>query len=209
MDWSSASEMDDLFERALVTTDEAYLRAERRLRAEEAEGLGALRQNLEHADPLGRLIARVTVDWAEASGDDFEKAGQYLDALPAYYSRTAARVPPVGGVEHMLTTRFDGRLGEFLALRLVKETTWPHWRVMTVLAYLDRHKNPATTDALIRFAVQTPDERWRTAAIDVLKNMGDPALGTKLAAERQRLQQQGGTFPIALAALASSLGQVA
>lgn len=191
-----------LFERALATSDEAYLWAESQLRERIPEQAAALRESLAHDDPLGQLMAKVMLDWSEAQSETFEKADKYLDVLPAYFRRTAALQPPVRGVEQTLTAAFGPRLSEFLALRLAKQRTWPNWRVMSTLAYLDRHKNPATTVALIRFAAQTAQPAWRTAAVEVLRALRDPMLAQKIADERRRVQQQGGALPPALTALA-------
>lgn len=209
MNGSERLDIEALFERAVASEDEAYQRAEDRLRAALGEAAPTLRAKLSHTDPVGRLTARVMLEWAEASGDDFEKANQYLDVLAQRFSQTAAGMPPARAVVQTLSARFGSRLSELLALRLVKQTTWPSWRVMTALGYLDQHKNPATTDALIRFAAQTQVPRFQQAAAKVLAASGDPALPTKLAAEQRRLQQQGAALPTVLASLGGGQNPVA
>jgi hypothetical protein len=81
--------------------------------------------------------------------------------------------------------------------------------VLTALGYLDRHRNPATTEALIRFAAQSREPRLQQLVAQVVANIGDPALAQKLQAERDRLAGQGGTLPPALASLATSSGATA
>jgi hypothetical protein len=200
---------DALFERALVSEDEAYRLAETRLR--ESADSAALQRNLTHADPVGRLMANVMLEWSETAGAgaDFEKAAQYLDSVERRFARTVAGVPPVRAVVQNLSATFGGRLTEFLALRLVKESQPPPWRALAVLGYLERHGNPATTDAVIRFASRTALPQLQQAAARVLASSGDPALAQKLAAERERLAREGGQLPPVLAALTSPLGGVA
>jgi hypothetical protein len=196
---------DPLFQRALVTEDEAYLMTERAL-LEEPEHTEALRQGLGHPDPVARLTANVMLEWAEAEGDpardhSFTAALRYLDYAERRFARTAAQTPPVQGVVEQLSARFGGQLAELLALRLVKQPRQASWRVLTTLGYLDRHKTPAVTEALIRFAAQTPSPQLQRMTVAVIAGLGDPELRRKLIAERERLAGQGAAMPPALAAL--------
>ena len=201
-DHTDRSELEALFERAVVSEDEAYERVEARIRQAGAEAAPVLRQNLDHTDPVGQLTARVLLEWTEAASDDYVKAAQYLELLPGRFVGTVVQAPPVRGVLHNLNARFGSRLAEFLALRLVKQSQPANWEVLTSLAYLDQHKNPAVTEALIRFAVRAARPNWQQMAARVLKNLGDPALAARLAAERQRLAQAGRSLPPSLLSLA-------
>jgi hypothetical protein len=202
MDSAEMSDLEALFERAVVSEDEAYERVEAHLRQAGEEAAPVLRRNLDHADAIGQLAARVLLEWSESGGDDFDKASRYLELLPARFAGTAARTPPVRGVLHNLSARYGGRLAEFLALRLVKQSQPANWEVLTSLAYLDQYKNPAVTEALIRFAARTTQPQWQQLATRVLRDLGDPALAAKLTAERGRLAQNGRSLPPALLALA-------
>src|SRR5215217_6329700 len=102
MDGDDLNDVEDLFERAIVSEDEAFVLAEERLRQAGSDGAAAARQRLDHPDPVGRLTARVVIDWAEA-GDELDRARRYLAALPRRFAGTAAVTPPVRGVVDNLT----------------------------------------------------------------------------------------------------------
>jgi hypothetical protein len=196
---------DPLFQRALVTEDEAYLMTERAL-LEAPEHTEALTQALEHPDPVARLTANVMLEWGEAEGDPaqdhpFTAALRDLDDAERRFADTAAQTPPVRGAVEQLSARYGGRLAELLALRLVKQPGQASWRVLTTLAYLDGHKTPAVTEALIRFAAHTPSPKLQRMTAAVIAGLGDPQLRRKLTAERERLAAQGAAMPPALAAL--------
>lgn len=199
---SEPSETHSLFRRALITEDEAYTVVESRLRAL-PESAPVMRENLDHPDPIGRLLAGVMLDWTESEDHDFDVALRRLDQLERRFASTVAGAPSPVATADNLTARFGGRLAELLALRLVKEPRQEQWRALTALAYLDRHRTPAVSDALIRFAAITPDPHTQQLAARVLGGIGDPALARKIAAERERLAAQGRSMPPAIAALAS------
>jgi hypothetical protein len=207
MNRSDESNADALFERALVSEDEAYRQAEGRLR--EVADTAALERQLSHPDPVGRLIAAVVLESAGATGDDFTKATEYLDRAERRFAETVAGTPPVRGIVDNLSRTFDGRLADFLALRLVKESEPPPWRALVTLAYLERHPSPTANDAVIRFAARTEAPELQQVAAQVLAKSGDPDLAQKLAAERERLAPAGRALPPALATLASAPGEVA
>ncbi|MFL5910942.1 MAG: hypothetical protein ACJ768_10280 [Gaiellaceae bacterium] len=204
---NGSSDFEAVFRRAMISEGDAYLMAESELR-DSPESAPVLRAHLSDPDPIGRLAAGVMLEWSESSGDDFGQVTEYLDDLQRTFAPTVAGAPRVTGVIEDLTRRFGGRLAEFLALRLVQQPQ-PSWRVLTTLGYLDRHKNPATTEALIRFAAQTREPRLQQLAAQVVANLGDPALAQKLQAERDRLVAQGGALPPALASITASPGATA
>jgi hypothetical protein len=187
----------DAFRRALATEDEAYLRWEERL--VEAAPDAEPPVDLVESSPMGPLLAELMQEAARNGGEEFEQATAYLDDLAARAARTAMLVPRADIVIEKLTARFGNRLTAFLGLRLVKDSALPDWRVMATLGYLDRHKTPAATEALIRFAARTSVPRQQAFAVTVLRGSGDPALAQKLAAERSRL---GRDLPAALTSLA-------
>lgn len=193
---SSAESVADAFRRALVAEDEAYLRWEEQLLEAAPDAEPPL--ELVESEPMGGLLGEL-MEAARRGGDDFEQANAYLDKVAARAARTAMRVPRADSVAEKLTARFGDRLTAFLALRLAKESALPDWRVMATLGYLDRHKTPAVTEALIRFAARSKVPRQQALAATVLRGLGDPALAQKLAAERTRL---GRDLPAALTGLA-------
>jgi HEAT repeat protein len=199
---------DPRFRRALVTEDEAYLMAERELR-ESPERAEMATEALEHPDPVARLMADVVLEWAEAEDHPFSAALRDLDDAEQRFAGTVVHTPPVRAMVGDLSDRYGGRLAELLALRLVKQPEQASWRVLVTLGYLDRHKTPAVTEALIRFAATSPHAKLQQTTARVIAGLGDPDLPRKLAAERDRLARQGAAIPPALAALGGTPASVA
>lgn len=194
--------MQALFDTAVQSHGQAYLDADRKLRAGGIAAEMVLRANLHHADPVARMLARTTLDWFEGSAKDYQDTLDYLDYLPARLSRTPITVPWPDGVGAYLTQHFEGRVADFLAVRLVKGTDWEEWRVAGVLYYyLKEQARPSTTEPVLRFAVETKNDEWRGWAIETIQASKDPDLKNKLDVERRRTQALAIPFPAALAAL--------
>jgi hypothetical protein len=193
--------MDALFEKAVVSYGKDYLEAELALRNGGSAATLFLQKNLTHPDPVARLMARCLLDWMEGNRPEYIAALNYLDTLPKILARTPITSPDPTASARYLTKHYGDRVADVLALRLVKETDWPHWRVMAVLFYLQEHHLPSTTAALIRFAAQTGNERWRDTAVQAIKAIEDPDLPAKITAERQRLEKLQRVLPPPLAAL--------
>jgi hypothetical protein len=188
---------DQVFAQALDAEDDAYLRAESRLRG---SGHAILEPQLANPDPVGRLLAGVLLEWAETEDPGFDKALQYLDLVERRFAGTVIGVPPVGPVVDNLSTTFGNRLAEFLALRLVKVPTMAEWRARTTLTYLQQHPTPAVTDALLRYAATAPSP-LQAAAVRGITLARDPILTSKIAAEQTRLAASGRSLPPAVAQL--------
>lgn len=199
-DISDMSDMEALFQRALVSEDEAYLNAEARLMESAREAPGSLGR-LAPDDPVGRLLARV-LESAEERAADVEEASRYLDEAERWFARTVVGVPRVDAVVENLTRQHGGRLAEVLALRLVRVPSAPEWRARTALAYIERHPTPTVTEAVVRFATTTQLPQHQAAVARTLAAIDDPAMGSKVAAERERLARSGRSLPPALASLA-------
>ena len=196
--------MSTLFERAVEATGTGYLALEtelRRVAPLQGPDRDAIRAGLGHGDPMARLLAAVLLDWSGSRGGDFDGALAYLDRLPGKLSRTAMGTPSPTGTESYLTLHFGGRVADLLAVRLVKEESWPSWKALAVVFYLARHKQVDTTPALIRFAIETPVAEWRQLAIDAIREMGDPALTAKVAGEMARARTMKHPVPAEVRAL--------
>src|SRR5262245_4070266 len=96
MTGSDPPNADALFERALASEDEAYRLAEEQLR--DVADTAALQRQLSHPDPVGRLMAAVLLESAEAKGDDFRKATEYLERAESRFAETVVGTPPVRGI---------------------------------------------------------------------------------------------------------------
>lgn len=196
--------IDKTFAEAVTAMGKDYLDAEKKLRDAGAAAGPALRAQENHPDPVGRLLARCLADWVEGKAPNNDKALQHLDELPARKARTVMQVPSPSGTAAYLTKHFGASVVDCLALRLVKAVDWPHWRVMAVLLYLQQHKPPTATAALVRFVAETSNDEHRDLALQVLKEVDDPDLAAKIAFERARLAKVKKALPQGLADLEAS-----
>jgi len=191
------SHMKTNFEQALQSFGAEYVRLELDMsRAPLDPGDAAwLKEQQGSRDPAASLLATVVLNRAGPRRDDYKQALDYLEQLPAKFVGTVMRKPSGVGVEGYLTLHFEGRLAELLALRLIKEPEWPHWEVVAAILYLQTHKVPATTGALIRFAIEAPSDQQRKLAIDAIHAIGDPELPAKLMYELARAKSLSRRVP--------------
>jgi hypothetical protein len=196
--------MDALFDKAVRNSGQAYLDADRALRDAGPSAAPTLRQNLNNPDAIARMVARTTLDWFEGSAADYQAVLDYLDSLPARLARTPIPSPSPLGVASYLSLHFGARAVDFLAVRLVKGTDWPHWRVIGVIFYLKEQAHPSATAALLRFAAETMEEELRGYAVEAIVAAHDADLKAKVAAERKYQAALGKQLPAAIDALASS-----
>lgn len=187
--------MDPVVAQATTSSGREYVALEERLRAGGQEALVALRRRLADPDPVNQLMASVLIGWIEGRAAECQAALEFLDSLERRLAKTPVGNPPPVGVAAELDDRFGPRVAECLALRLVKENDWPHWRVMGTVLYLRDQKVPATTSALVRFAALTPNPAWQKGAVEAIAAIQDPDLPRKLDIERQRLASTGKTLP--------------
>ena len=190
--------MDSVVAQAGASSGEEYLALEERIRGGGEEAVAALRRHLADPDPVRQLMARTLLAWMEGRAPECPAALEFLDNLAARLAKTPVGNPPPVGVAAELADRFGPRAAECLALRLVKETAWPHWRVMGVIFYLKNQKVPATTSALIRFAATTTNTTWQQGAVDAIEAIRDPEVSRKVDLERQRLASERKDLPAPL-----------
>jgi hypothetical protein len=191
---------EDVLARILVSEDDAYLLAERRLlESIPAEVLRTVSEG--HEDALAELVPTVA-EWYQEAPSVVEELDRYLDDAERWFRNTVRLAPPVDGVVDVLSARFGPRIADLLALRLTRTPNAPPWRTLTVLGFLDRHPSRAATNALIRFATTTAVPHFQALAAHALSTSRDPALTRKLAAEQQRLARAGRTLPEPLSTLA-------
>lgn len=195
--------MDALFESVVASSGAAYVEADRKLRDSGALAEPTLRKNLHNPDPIARLLARTTLDWLEGSAQDYQAVLDYLEYIPNRLSRTPVGNPPPLLVASYLSLQFGARAVDFLAARLVKGTDWPHWKVVGVIFYLEKQARPSATEALLRFAAETPSTEWRGFAIEAIGAAHDPDIKDKIALERQYQASRGKQLPPALESLAA------
>ena len=193
--------MDEVVAQAAASSGRAYVALEEQLRAGGQEATDPLRRRLADPDPVNQLMARVLLAWIAGQAPECSEALEYLQALERRLAKTPVGSPPPVAVATELDDRFGPRVAECLALRLVKELDWPHWRVMGVLFYLRDQQVAETTSALLRFGTLTSNDAWRQAAVEAIQAIQDPDLRRKLDLERQRLTAAGQSLPAALEVL--------
>ena len=197
--------MDEIFRRAVQQAGQDYVDAERELLQGGAAAVVTLRAQLTgNRDPLARLVAECVLDQIEGRKPEYAEAMAYIDGLPLKLARTPITSPSPTGIASYLTKHYGDRVAPYLALRLVKGTDWPRWKVNGVLFYLRDQRVPATSFPLLRFAVETGVDEWRGTAVEALRNIEDPGLRAKIEAERQRLQRERRTLPEPIAELEAS-----
>ncbi len=206
----------DLFDLAMAAKDEAYLDAEKQLRAAGTAAVGELRRHQADAEPIACLFADTLIPWIEGASPDNDAALAYLDELPVRIARTPAGTPRADGIPWYLRRHYQDRVVPIMALRLVMVPSLPRWYALGVASYLGEQRNRTATSALVRFAVETrepaglgrprprspaDEERWRLA-VDAIKEIADPDLRSKLEAERACLARRGRRLPVDIDALA-------
>jgi hypothetical protein len=146
------------------------------------------------------------MSWISNKAPEYQPALDYLDEAPKRAARTPAMEPSPRGVANVLNERFGSRVADFLALRLVKETNWPRWRVLGILLYLKEQRLPSTTSALLRFSMETDSEEARGYAIEAIQAIADPELEAKVQIERQRVEEKHQALVTVLENLTSQNG---
>ena len=198
-----AGTLDELFQQAAASSGSHYMECERRLLAADKSVVATLQTNLRNSDPMARLLAQVLLDGRKGGTNDYRAAAEYLEWLVKRSPVTEGGPPSPPMLAKSLASAFDGRVVDFLALRLVKEDKedLPGWLRRGIILYLQQQKSRATTAALLRFGVETKDEGLRDCAVDAIRSMPDPELPKKLEAEREYAKKQGLAWPSALEAL--------
>lgn len=190
---------EELLARILVSEDEAYPHAERRLLENTtADSLRTVAEG--HDDPVAELVTHVAA-WHEATPSVLDELDRYLDAAERWFRGKVTSTPPVHGIVQDLSARFGPSVADVLALRLNRMPNAPAWRTLTVLSFLERHPSRKATDAVIRFATSTKVPHLQQLAARALAASGDPTLARKLTAERQRLARTGRSLPGPLSSL--------
>jgi hypothetical protein len=154
------SPVEDTFERAANTTGAEYLEAERQLRRWVAEGRADAEQVIKRGaagsrDPITKLLADALLAARGPAGQDYDELEKIFVNLPMHTNRTPLGSPPPAGFKSIITRRYGARATKFLALRLVKDPDEPAWLAWGSFLYLQEHKDPATTAAILRFIIVT------------------------------------------------------
>ena len=142
----------ELFNQALTTYRQDSLNAEKALRAGGAQTASDLKNIAadQKQTPLARFIATTIAAWIDDGGALFEAA---MDALNTAAQRAAKT--PVGVPEPDLAASelelFDN-IYNFVALRLLKETDWPQWKMLTAIIHMGHWAMASVLPALDQFS---------------------------------------------------------
>lgn len=195
---TGADEIRARFEEALASRGSVYVEREIALRESGSAAEPVFEEALRHPDPVGRLLARVLLAWVRGEAVGTLRAVNYLDSLPGFLAEKPYG-PDGKSAARYLTVNHGERAAEVMALRLVQSEDWPDWRVEGVISYLETCKQSSTSEALLRFVVETPNPGWRQRAFQALLRMEEPGLQVKVAAEEARLAVLGRRLPPELA----------
>jgi len=193
------STMDKLVDIALYKTGREYFDAERAVRLASPSLL--ISDSSRNTDPLSALVLDVLRQWRQSEAEEFDRALEYLDTLPAQIAKTPIVTPSPSGIAGYLSLHYRWRVADLLAVHLIKQTDWPQWRVSGVLLYLREQARPSTTAALIRFTCENHDEKWTAVAIEAIRASQDPDLSAKLYSEQHRAKSEKIPFPETLKVL--------
>jgi hypothetical protein len=191
---------DQLFEVALKSEGRVYLEAEAQLLQSPVAAV-ELRIRQRSENYFERALAKVILDALEGGALQNEAVLAYFAEIAAQKKLTPALLPRPAIVARDLSFRFGSRVAEFLAIRLVKDIDWQPWQITGVILYLTEQKQPATTAALVRFAIDERREAWQQLAINAIKAINDPELPAKIASERRVAEAMKKPFPAILTEL--------
>jgi hypothetical protein len=191
---------DQLFDMALKSEGRVYLEAEAQLLQSPVAAV-ELRIRQRSENYFERALAKVILDALEGGALQNEAVLAYFAEIAAQKKLTPALLPRPAIVARDLSFRFGSRVAEFLAIRLVKDIDWRPWQVTGVILYLTEQKQPATTAALVRFAIDERREAWQQLAINAIKAINDPELPEKIASERRVAEAMKKPFPAILTEL--------
>lgn len=184
------ADTNQLFQQAVNDYDRAYLDAEAELRAG-GESTAIILQQIaadKNQPPLARFIAASIAAWIDGKGNNYEIAMNSLGGLVAHAERTPKGLPSPDVAAGRLA-RFDD-ISDFVALRLLKETDWPQWKVMAAVMYLGFWATDTVLPALDQFRMDLKSGKR--------KALGDP-LDEQTQAVIEKLDEAAGLVRIVIA----------
>ncbi|MCR4376467.1 MAG: hypothetical protein NUV50_00020 [Rhodospirillales bacterium] len=124
------------FQKALTAYGQNYLDAEQALRSGGEATATVLKQIVMDPKqaPLAQFIAATITAWIEGKGDNYQIAINGLSGLQVRAEQTILSAPSADVAAGRLA-RFDD-ISDFIALRMLKETDWPEWKVLAAIVYL-------------------------------------------------------------------------
>lgn len=193
------TDVDTLFQQAVKSYGSDYLSAEKALRDGGETTTTALRQKQadQSLSALQRFIAATVADWIDGKGDDVEMLLGELDKAGEAAKESILREPRPDAAAGLLNNY--SRLDHFFALRLLKQSDWPHWQVMAILIYLFYFADvdaiaavkQFTSDVTEGFRKDKTPEEIRLSAGELLEKMEQTA---RDVAEIEKSEAFGKTY---------------
>lgn len=171
----SQESVSELFETCVRQHGTAYLQAEGLLVAQGNDALGFLQTQQEtNPDPFVRLLASVMARWIQGDGSLFQQALTYIDAYELEDEKMQLVSPRSDSIAKGLLHRYEKKVAAFLAVRLVKEPEWPHWKVAAVALYLSFVNDPELEPAIAQFEAENQKPQ-HAHLISLAREVHDPA----------------------------------
>ncbi len=183
-----AMSMETLFAELIAVKGNEYLKKEYQLREFGGDAVAMLQTKLSDQDSFTRFYARMMINWISGRSPKNQEALSYLDSLPVRLARTPITSPSPMGAMSYLNLHFQSSVTDILAVHLIKLPDFPHWRIATILFYLESQKSPEVTDILLRFVNETSNDDYRNVALNTIDATNDPNLKSKLLQEELRLK---------------------
>lgn len=196
----------ELLQKTLNTYGQDYLDAEKALRAGGETTATALKQFSANSKqpPLTRFIAATIAAWIDGKGANYDTAMQVL-AVTAEHAAHTPRGTPSPDTAAAKLELFDD-ISDFVALRMLKETDWPEWKVLAAIVYLGYWGTASVLPAIDQFRADLKNGN-RPQLGDILNKQTDSVI-EKLdeAAGLVRLVIQDETFKADLAKVKTTSG---
>ena len=195
-------QLNEAFSAAVVSRGLDYSEAEEIIVDAGEEARPTLLRNLDHEDPVGRLIARTLLARLDGGEDAYVSAEGCLEVAEVLAEGSIVGTPPAPAVADGLYFQYQEQSALRAALLLVKRDGYEPWKTRTLLVYLELCKDSSTTEGLLRFAVENTDDELRRLAVKVVRQIDDPDLATRVAYERDRASSRNLAIPAEVTDLA-------
>lgn len=194
------------FQRALSAYGQDYLAAEKALRGGGDAALTVLNQVAADTTqtPLARFIATTLANVSGDRGAACDSALSALNGLEVHAGKTPRSVPDVEIAAGRLS-RF-GDITDFIALRMLKETEWPEWKVMAAIVYLGYWAGASVLPALDQFQADLKAGQRANIGDDVDEETQDIIAKLDEAAQLVRIVIEDETFKTDLAKAKAAAG---
>lgn len=159
--------LSELFADVTRLEGEEYLEREARLTSAGQAAIAFLLDRSEHeVEPLRAFIANTLTEWISLP-ELWALYDRVMESLDLYEHK--AEKSPLGSprpdiVAREITIIAGARLTRMLALRMLKDRSWPSWKVRGVLAYLVDHHDAATLLPIQIYAATTRNRALRGEA---------------------------------------------